>query len=106
MFAHFSQYQLDHHFPMSEKLPGVLAYLFSRIGFECGRFAHLLHHKCRISWGTYADSMCHDSQVLKIAVIFYINPQLSWHLHLICAVTAALQCSLQQHGANSGGCWR
>ena len=41
----------------------MLPYLYARIGFECGRFAHLLHRVCGVSWGTYADAMCHDSQL-------------------------------------------
>merc|ERR1712098_572238 len=41
----------------------VLAYLFSRLGFECGRFARELHKTSKISWGTYADSLCHEGQL-------------------------------------------
>jgi hypothetical protein len=36
----------------------VLVYLFSRFGFECGRFARLLHKKAHMSWGTYQDALC------------------------------------------------
>lgn len=35
----------------------VLAYLFSRIGWECGHFLRVLHD-ARICWGTYQDLMC------------------------------------------------
>eukprot|EP00927_Polykrikos_kofoidii_P009836 TRINITY_DN14122_c0_g1_i1.p1 TRINITY_DN14122_c0_g1~~TRINITY_DN14122_c0_g1_i1.p1 ORF type:complete len:601 (-),score=91.54 TRINITY_DN14122_c0_g1_i1:306-2024(-) len=41
----------------------ILAYLFSRIGFECGRFARELHKTCGVSWGTYADAMCYEGQL-------------------------------------------
>ena len=40
----------------------VLQYVFSRLGFECGRFARLLHFNCQVSWGTYQDAICHPSQ--------------------------------------------
>jgi hypothetical protein len=35
----------------------VLGYLFSRIGYDCGRIMRGLH-KNRVSWGTYQDEMC------------------------------------------------
>ena len=41
----------------------LLAYLFSRLGYECGRFARELHKGCRVSWGTYADAMCQAGQL-------------------------------------------
>jgi hypothetical protein len=41
----------------SGKQVSVLGYLFSRLGFECGRFLRELH-ALRISWGTYQDGMC------------------------------------------------
>jgi hypothetical protein len=44
-------------------LPAALAYLYARIGFECGRFLHVLHRQCGVSWGTYQDAMCHESQM-------------------------------------------
>lgn len=34
-----------------------LSYLFSRIGYDCGRVARGLHTN-RVSWGTYQDEMC------------------------------------------------
>jgi hypothetical protein len=37
--------------------PSVLAYLYSRVGFECGRFLRALHDE-RCSWGTYQDAAC------------------------------------------------
>jgi hypothetical protein len=39
----------------------VLMYVYSRLGYECGRFAKLLHAKCHTSWGTYQDKICHES---------------------------------------------
>ena len=41
--------------------PSVLAYLFSRIGYECGQFLHHLH-AMKVSWGTYQDAICLPSQ--------------------------------------------
>ena len=35
----------------------ALSYLFSRIGYDCGRVARGLHEN-RVSWGTYQDEMC------------------------------------------------
>eukprot|EP00929_Paragymnodinium_shiwhaense_P082209 TRINITY_DN43257_c0_g1_i1.p1 TRINITY_DN43257_c0_g1~~TRINITY_DN43257_c0_g1_i1.p1 ORF type:complete len:590 (+),score=114.02 TRINITY_DN43257_c0_g1_i1:85-1770(+) len=40
--------------------PSVLAYLYSRLGYECGRFARGLHKTCGMSWGTYADALCYN----------------------------------------------
>jgi len=35
----------------------ALSYLFSRIGYDCGKVARGLHEN-RVSWGTYQDEMC------------------------------------------------
>ena len=43
------------------KRESVLVYLYSRLGFECGRFLRLLHAE-NTSWGTYQDAICHPSQ--------------------------------------------
>ena len=40
----------------------VLPYLFSRLGYDCGRFMSVLHNRCKTSWGTYQDSLCHEGQ--------------------------------------------
>eukprot|EP00945_MAST-04E_sp_MAST-4E-sp1_P002647 g2647.t1 len=40
----------------------VLPYLFSRLGYECGIFLNMLHADCNTSWGTFQDSMCHESE--------------------------------------------
>mmetsp|Transcript_11981 Transcript_11981/g.17965 ORF Transcript_11981/g.17965 Transcript_11981/m.17965 type:complete len:588 (-) Transcript_11981:214-1977(-) len=47
----------------SKSASTVLAYLYSRIGYECGTFLHYLHRKCRVSWGTYSDSLCFQGQL-------------------------------------------
>ena len=39
----------------------ALPYLYARLGHECGRFLRSLHAE-GVSWGTYQDAMCHDSQ--------------------------------------------
>ena len=39
----------------------ILAYLYNRLGFECGTFMRILHRKCNASWGTYQDAICHES---------------------------------------------
>jgi hypothetical protein len=39
----------------------ALVYVYSRLGYECGRFARLLHQRCHTSWGTYQDKICHES---------------------------------------------
>ena len=39
----------------------ILVYLYNRLGFECGRFAKMLHQDCNTSWGTYQDAICHES---------------------------------------------
>ena len=44
-----------------KKKQSALMYIYSRLGYECGRFAKLLHHKCHTSWGTYQDKICHES---------------------------------------------
>lgn len=43
--------------PAAEAAHDALSYLFSRIGFDCGRVARGLHAN-RVSWGTYQDEMC------------------------------------------------
>jgi len=40
----------------------VLAYLFSRFGYDCGRIMGGFHRQ-RVSWGTYADKMCWEGQM-------------------------------------------
>ena len=46
----------------SDKKQSVLMYVYSRLGYECGKIARLLHFKCNTSWGTYQDKLCHESQ--------------------------------------------
>ena len=43
------------------KKESALMYVYSRLGYECGKFAKLLHSKCQTSWGTYQDKICHES---------------------------------------------
>lgn len=43
--------------------PSVLAYLFNRIGVECGEVLRAMHDR-GVSWGTYHDSICvNESQL-------------------------------------------
>ena len=44
------------------KKGSVLPYLFSRLGYDCGRFVSVLHNHSKTSWGTYQDSLCHEGQ--------------------------------------------
>uniref|UniRef100_A0A7S1VXK2 Uncharacterized protein n=1 Tax=Ditylum brightwellii TaxID=49249 RepID=A0A7S1VXK2_9STRA len=41
--------------------PAILTYLFSRIGYDCGKFMRSLH-AMKTSWGTYQDAMCREGQ--------------------------------------------
>ena len=54
--------ELAHHLDSLRNTKSVLAYLFSRLGFECGSFLSSLHNVCNVSWGTYQDAMCHPAQ--------------------------------------------
>ena len=36
----------------------ALGYLFSRLGYDAGRFMGGMHHDLKLSWGTYQDDMC------------------------------------------------
>lgn len=46
----------------AQKKPNnILTYLFSRIGYDCGKFMRGLHDM-KASWGTYQDALCRPGQ--------------------------------------------
>jgi hypothetical protein len=47
--------------PSAVPISTVLGYLFARLGHDAGRTMRTMHQE-RVSWGTYQDGMCHESQ--------------------------------------------